>query len=107
MSQQKENNNKIGARCLSNSEAKLILPTYERIYDQIDQFRKEKEAISSVKKQRVDSQDNEKSISNQVVIQKTNNIGIIGVRGAGKTSVLNTIRVQLEREKRKKKIKHK
>lgn len=101
MSQQKENINKIGARCLSDSEAKLILPTYERIYYQIDQFRKEKEAISGEKKRRVDRSDKERSRT-QVVIQKTNNIGIIGVRGAGKTSVLNTIRVGLEREKFKK-----
>ncbi len=32
--------------------------------------------------------------------QKTNNIGIIGVRGAGKTSILKTIRVQMEKSKR-------
>ena len=31
--------------------------------------------------------------------QKTNNIGIMGVRGAGKTSVLKTIRVHLEKNK--------
>ncbi len=98
MSQQKENNNKIGARCLSDSEAELILPTYKRIYYQIDQFRKEKE-------QRANSQDEDQSSRNPGVTQKTNNIGIIGVRGAGKTSVLKTIRVHLEREKRDKKSK--
>lgn len=95
MSQQKENNNKIGARCLSDSEAELILPTYKRIYYQIDQFRKEKE-------QRANSQDEDQSSKNPGVTQKTNNIGIIGFRGAGKTSVLKTIRVHLEREKRDK-----
>lgn len=100
MSRPKENNNKIGARCLSDIEAELILPTYERIYYQIDQFRKEKEAIGREKQQRVNSQDENQSSRNQDITQKTNNIGIIGVRGAGKTSVLKTIRVKLEREKR-------
>lgn len=99
MSQQKENNNKIGARCLSDLEAELILPTYKRIYDQIDQFRKEKQAIGREKKQRENKRDERQSGTSQEVIQKTNNIGIIGVRGAGKTSVLKTIRVRLERDR--------
>ena len=91
MNKQKESNNKIGARCLSELEAELILPTYKRIYYQIDQFRMEKESMASLKGQETDSQGK---------AQKTNNIGIIGVRGAGKTSVLKTIRVQLEMNKR-------
>ncbi len=99
MIQQKENNNKIGARCLSDLEAELILPTYQRIYDQIDQFRREKQAVGREKKQRENKRDERQSGTSQDVIQKTNNIGIIGVRGAGKTSVLKTIRVRLERER--------
>ncbi len=70
--------NRIGARCLTSQEIKLILPTYGQIKKQIEQFRQEK-------------QDN-----SQPEDQKTNNIGIIGVRGAGKTSVLKTIRTELE-----------
>ncbi len=75
----KRNKNKIGARCLSLGEAKMILPTYSQIQIQIDQFRSEREG------------DNKKENINQ----KTNNIGIIGVRGAGKTSLLKTIREEL------------
>lgn len=75
----KRNKNKIGARCLSLGEAKMILPTYPQIQIQIDQFRSERES------------DNKKENINQ----KTNNIGIIGVRGAGKTSLLKTIREEL------------
>ncbi len=76
MSDSKVPNHKIGARCLTKEEAKLILPTYEQIYDQLDNFRREKAQISG----------ND---------QKTNNIGIIGVRGAGKTSLLKTVRNRL------------
>lgn len=73
--------NRIGARCLTAQEIKLILPTYGQIKKQIEQFRQEK-------------QDN-----SQPGDQKTNNIGIIGVRGAGKTSVLKTIRTELESQR--------
>lgn len=72
--------NKIGARCLSENEVKLILPTYGQIYNQIEQFREEAT---------IDKEEN---------TQKTNNIGILGVRGAGKTSVLKTIREKLRVE---------
>lgn len=76
------NKNKIGARCLSVGEAKMILPTYPQIKIQIDQFRSEREGEH--KKENIN--------------QKTNNIGIIGVRGAGKTSLLKTIREELMEE---------
>ncbi len=76
MSDSKILNNKIGARCLTTEEAMLILPTYEQIYDQLDNFRREKGQVSGAD-------------------QKTNNIGIIGVRGAGKTSLLKTVRNRL------------
>ena len=42
MSRQVISKNKIGARCLTKDEARAILPTYNRIYEQIEQFRKEK-----------------------------------------------------------------
>ena len=90
MNEQKESKNKIGARCLSDLEAELIMPNYKRIYYQIDQFRTEKTFIGNSKGQKVNGADKD---------QKTNNIGIIGVRGAGKTSILKTIRIQLEKNK--------
>lgn len=78
MGNKNKRSQKIGARCLTRQEAIMILPTYEQIYGQLETFRKEKSTLNS----------ND---------QKTNNIGIIGVRGAGKTSVLKTIRAKLER----------
>lgn len=82
--EQKTNRNKIGARCLTPAEAQLILPTYQQIWKQIEQFRLEKD--------------------HKHTSQKTNNIGIIGVRGAGKTSLLKTIRAKLEEENKKKEV---
>lgn len=90
MNEQKVSKNKIGARCLSDLEAELIMPNYKRIYHQIDQFRAEKIFMGNSKGEKVSGGDKD---------QKTNNIGIIGVRGAGKTSILKTIRVQLEKNK--------
>ena len=101
MNEQKTGKNKIGARYLSNLEAELILPNYERIYYQIEQFRMEKGSVNCSKIQRADNQNENQSSWNQDKDQKTNNIGIIGVRGAGKTSILKTIRVQLQNSKRK------
>lgn len=101
MNEQKTGKNKIGARYLSNLEAELILPNYERIYYQIEQFRMEKGSMNCSKIQRADNQNENQSSWNQDKDQKTNNIGIIGVRGAGKTSILKTIRVQLQNSKRK------
>ena len=68
------NTNKIGARSLTTAEARLILPAYDQVYTQIERFRAEKE------------------VNLEALSQKTNNIGIIGVRGAGKTSILKTIK---------------
>ena len=75
---------RIGARKLEAEEVRLILPTYDQIYIQIDQFRSGKSIDGNQKKK------------NRDIDQKTNNIGIIGVRGAGKTSVLKTIRTELQ-----------
>lgn len=74
------NTNKIGARTLTTAEARLILPAYDQVYTQIERFRAEKE------------------VNSEALSQKTNNIGIIGVRGAGKTSILKTIKEKLEKE---------
>lgn len=87
MNTQKTHKNKIGARNLTTAEAKLILPAYEHIYDQIEQFRVEKEP-----------RPNEVKAKGEYTNQKTNNIGIIGVRGAGKTSILKTIKATLEKK---------
>lgn len=76
------NTNKIGARTLTTAEARLILPAYDQVYTQIERFRAEKE------------------VNSEALSQKTNNIGIIGVRGAGKTSILKTIKEKLEKENR-------
>lgn len=86
MDTQKTNKNKIGARNLTTEEAELILPGYKHIYDQIEQFRVEKE-----------SHPNNIKSEGEYTNQKTNNIGIIGVRGAGKTSILKTIKARLEK----------
>ncbi len=87
MDTQKTNKNKIGARNLTTEEAELILPGYKHIYDQIEQFRVEKE-----------SHPNNIKSEGEYTNQKTNNIGIIGVRGAGKTSILKTIKARLEKK---------
>ena len=94
MSEQKVSKNKVGARCLTDGEARAILPTYDKIYDQIEQFRKgktNKEAKGIIR-------------NGEENIQKTNNIGILGVRGAGKTSVLKTIRQHLLRHNKNKDV---
>lgn len=78
------NNIKIGSRELSESEARLILPTYDKIFTQIDEIR-----VTL-------SEKNNSTKETESVIQKTNNIGILGSRGAGKTSLLKTIAKRLE-----------
>ncbi len=71
--------NKIGARPLTNAELLLIMPTYDKILEQIKQIR-----LSA----NVKDQD----------IPKTNNIGILGKRGSGKTSILKTLEAELKTE---------
>lgn len=67
---------KIGARVLSAAEMNMILPGADSVFEQIEVFRR----------------DTGDSAGRQEFEQKTNNIGIIGRRGAGKTSVLKTFR---------------
>lgn len=66
---------KLGARVLSESELNAILPNAKSICDQIEIFR------SSIPDINDDQWETD---------QKTNNIGIMGCRGAGKTSILKT-----------------
>ncbi len=74
-----------GARVLMPDEAKMILPTYDRIIDQIEGIRK-------------DSWNPDEAIATQD--QKLNNIGILGARGTGKTSILKTLISDLEKKNR-------
>lgn len=89
----KVHRNKIGARFLTDREAEMILPTYGQIQAQIDQFRREKQDVS-----KMDDSEKDKNLKKTDLDQKTNNIGIMGVRGAGKTSILKTIRTKLEQK---------
>lgn len=84
----RDNSRKIGARVLSGKEVALILPTYAKLKEQIEEIRKEVTGKdgNGVEEDTYDS------------IQKTNNIGIMGARGTGKTSVLKTIVKELEKE---------
>lgn len=68
---------KLGARVLSEAELEAILPNANKIYEQIEVFRHD--SANMDKKQ-----------------QKINNIGIMGCRGAGKTSILRTFYKTLE-----------
>lgn len=78
---------KLGARILSNEEMNAILPNAESINEQIEVFRK---SIPCESQEQGDKQFEAE--------QKTNNIGIIGRRGAGKTSILKTFYHQLKNE---------
>lgn len=71
---------KLGARTLSDQEMELILPNSKSIYEQINVFR------NNIPDNNSQQQEYE---------QKTNNIGIMGCRGAGKTSILRTIHKHL------------
>lgn len=72
----------IGARELSLNEVKLIMPTYERIEEQIESIRK--------------SVPLNKKSTEEKIYSKVNSIGILGCRGAGKTSVMKTIENELK-----------
>ena len=72
---------KLGARVLSESELEAVLPNVGSVYRQIEVFR------SSIPDENDEQGDTE---------QKTNNIGIMGRRGAGKTSILRTFHEKLK-----------
>lgn len=78
---------KLGARILSDGELDAILPSAQSINDQIMVFR------NSIPKETDGRSDEQYEIE-----QKTNNIGIMGRRGAGKTSILKTFYHKLKTE---------
>ena len=71
---------KLGARILSKSELNAILPNAESVYEQIEVFR------SNIPDGSGETE------------QKTNNIGIMGSRGTGKTSILLTFHENLKQK---------
>lgn len=79
---------KLGARILSQAELNAILPNADSVYEQIEVFR------NNAPEKRSDSEKEKKKTWEQ----KTNNIGIMGRRGAGKTSILRTFHDGLERK---------
>lgn len=78
---------KLGARILSDGELDAILPSAQSINDQIVVFR------NSIPEETDGRSDEQYEIE-----QKTNNIGIMGRRGAGKTSILKTFYHKLKTE---------
>ncbi len=75
---------KLGARFLSDSEMGAILPDWKSITSQIEVFRHDRSVQKS---------------GQQEYEQKTNHIGIMGRRGAGKTSILRTFHKKLKEGK--------
>lgn len=78
--------NKLGARVLTEKEMEMILPVAQSIFEQIEVFRSNANEICDAE------QENE---------QRINNIGIMGCRGAGKTSVLRSFYQKLKAESEK------
>lgn len=80
-------NIKIGTRLLSKNEVKNILPTYNEIFKQIDKIRE---------------CSNSEEINTAFGTQQTiNNISIIGARGSGKSSVIEKLYFDLNKENNK------
>ena len=90
----KKQKTKLGARILSESELNAILPNADSVYEQITVFR------NSISEEQGKLSDGQHEME-----QKTNNIGIMGRRGAGKTSILKTFyhRLRTENEKKEEK----
>jgi len=74
---------KFGARTLSEEEVKLTLPTYDKIFEQIEDMRN-------------DEWDEERT--KKLQNQKINNISILGARGTGKSSILKTLIARLDKD---------
>ncbi|WP_369282231.1 hypothetical protein [Oscillibacter sp. GMB15532] len=72
---------KVGARVLTEEEVTAILPTYKRLKQQIEAMRPQTDQKSA----------NEAD-------DYINNIGVLGKRGTGKTSILKTLKGQLEED---------
>lgn len=88
----KKQKTKLGARILSKEELNAILPNAESVYEQIAVFRNSVSQESG--RHRKGWFETE---------QKTNNIGIMGCRGAGKTSILKTFYHKLKNDQEEKK----
>lgn len=82
---------KIGSRILDENELKVLLPSYDNIFNQIDKFRDEASNLSKV-------------LSNDLINfdeifelkRDYNNIfSILGERGTGKTSAIATVRYRI------------
>lgn len=78
---------KLGARILSTKELNAILPNAESVFAQIEVFRNN-----------IPSGNSTYNAEQHEIEQKTNNIGIMGCRGAGKTSILKTYYHKLKNE---------
>lgn len=78
---------KLGARVLSKEELNAILPNAESVFAQIEVFRNN-----------IPSGNSTYNAEQHEIEQKTNNIGIMGCRGAGKTSILKTFYHKLKNE---------
>lgn len=77
---------RVGARKLSKGEVCNILPTYNKLLDQIEEIRLHRQQIFQAVGNPANEWDN--SFAQD---QATNNISILGVRGSGKSSVLKTL----------------
>lgn len=83
----------IGARRLSETEIRRILPTYDTLLEQIEGF---KQIGSQYTKDTLKEESKEQGIFG--LPQVTNNISIIGPRGAGKTSVMKSLFYELSKK---------
>lgn len=81
---------KIGSRPLSEQEANILLPSYNLVIQQIENFRNTASDFNRSKSE---------FKGNGLETNFTNTISILGDRGSGKTSILLTIKKYLERKK--------
>lgn len=81
---------KFGSRRLSQEEVEQILPTYSHMLSQIEDMRQ------SYTQDRKDPSAQEKRPEQLEFVQRINNISVLGKRGCGKTSILKTLRQDLE-----------
>lgn len=79
---------KLGARDLTDKEIEKILPTYNNIYKQIEDMR-------NIGREYTDLYTDNNNLD---YIQTLNNIGILGSRGSGKTSVIKTLSKKLQKD---------
>ncbi|MDS1002022.1 hypothetical protein P9J83_00685 [Clostridium sporogenes] len=80
----REESLKIGARVLDNTDLEALLPTYGNIFEQIDKFMNKAKELN-------DKKSDEKKEYNNI-------FSILGGRGTGKTSVLLTVKKQIEND---------